>query len=72
MTHVTKNVLLWVCYEKKKLIEVSFVTISVKLHKYTCVPIIKTQYDKPKSVSLEVQKSLKTLRKAMSDQTFNV
>ena len=55
---------------KKKVIEVSFATINVKLQKYTCIRIMKTQYDTPKQVWIEVQQSMKTSYEAMSEQTI--
>ena len=48
-------------------------TINVHLQKYTCIRmIIITHYATPKSVSFEVQESMKTSYEAMSEQTINV
>ena len=38
----------------------SFVTNNVKLQKRTCIRMMRTHYVTPKSVSLEVQQSIKT------------
>ena len=61
-----------VSYKKKKLVKVSFVTIIVKLQKYTCKRIMKTHYDTPKSVCFEVQQSMKTSCEAINEHTINV
>ena len=66
------NVYLWVSHKKKKLVKVSFVTINVKLQKYTCIRMMKTHYDTPKSVIFEVHQPMKTSCETMSEQTFNV
>ena len=50
----------------------SFVTINVKLQKYTCIRMMKTHYDIPKTVSFEVQQSMKTSYEAMSEHTIKV
>ena len=56
----------------KKIAKVSFVTNNVKLKNYTCIRMMETQYDTPKSISFEVQQSLKTSYEAVSAQTTNV
>ena len=40
----------------------SFVTFNVALQKYTCIPMMKTHYNTPKSVNFEAQQSMKTSR----------
>ena len=66
MIHETKiNEHLRVSY-KKKLVKVTFVTINVKLQKYTCTRMLKTYYDISKSMSSEVQQSMKTSYEEMS------
>ena len=50
----------------------SFVATNVKLQKITCIRMIKTLCDTPKSVSYEVQQSMKTSHEAISEQTINV
>ena len=54
---------------KKKIVKVSLVTINVKVLKYTFNRMMKTHYDTHKSVSFEVQHSMKTSYEAMSKQT---
>ena len=49
-----------------------FVTINVKIQNYTNIRMMKTHYDTPKSVSFEVQQSMKKSYEAMSEQTNNV
>ena len=56
----------------KKIVKVSFVTINVNLHKYTCIRMMITHYAAPKSVSFEVQQPMKTSYEGMSEQTINV
>ena len=50
----------------------SFVQINVKLIKITSVRMMKTYSVTPKSVSFEVQQSMKTSYKIMSEQTIIV
>ena len=57
---------------KKNIVKITFVTINVKLQKYACNCMIKTHYDTPKCVSLEVQQSMKTSYEAVNEQTLNV
>ena len=72
MIHEAKiNVHFWFSY-KKKLVKVSFVTITVNLQKYACIRIMITRYATPKNVSFEVQQSMKTSYEAMSEQTIDV
>ena len=59
-------------FKKKKLAKVSFVTIYVKLQKYTCIRMMKAHYDIPENVSFEVQQSMKTSYGAISEQPVNV
>ena len=44
----------------KKFVKVSHVTINVNLEKYAYIRMMNTHYDTPKSVSFEVQQSMKT------------
>ena len=55
----------------KKFIKVSFVTFNLKLQKYTCIRMLKTHNDSPKSVTVEVQQSVKTSNGVMNEQTIN-
>jgi len=53
--------------------KVSFVTINVALQRCTCIHMMKTHYDTPKSVSFEVQQSMQTsyiVSKVNSDPLF--
>ena len=66
MIHEKHNVHLWVSDEKKKLLKVSYVTNDVNLQKKTCLLMMKTHYDSPKSVSFEVQSSMESSYETMS------
>ena len=50
----------------------SFVTENVKPQKCTCIRIKKTHYVTPKSVSFEVEQSMKTSYEALIEQTINI
>ena len=68
MIHEAKmNVYISFTY-KKKLVNLTFVTVNVKVQKYTCIHTIETHYDTPKSVTFEIQQSMKTSYETMSEQ----
>ena len=56
----------------KKIVKLSFVTINVKLQKNKWIRLIETHYVTPKSVSFEIQQSMKTSYEAMSEHTTTV
>ena len=69
MIHETKiNVQLWVSCEKKKNYQSIIRDDYCKATKIYMRRMMETHYDIPKSVSPEVQQSMKTSNKAVSEQ----